>query len=60
VKGEQISLLLGCFQPPDLVTAGNKAIAYRPGMPVIGRRQRWEFLIQLPGVFRCTLPRLAK
>ena len=60
MRGEQISLLLRCFQPPELVTAGNKDVAYSPGMPVIRRRQRWEFLIGLPGVFRCTLARLAK
>jgi hypothetical protein len=54
VRGEEISLLLRCFQPPDLVTAGNKDVAYSPGMPVIGG-QRWEFLIRLPGRFRYPL-----
>ena len=39
-------------------TAGHKAIADSPGMPLIGRRQRWEFLIRR--VFRCVLARLAK
>jgi hypothetical protein len=60
VRGEQISLLLPCFRQLDLVAAGNKAIAYRPGVLVIGRRQQWEFLIRLPGVFHGALRRLAK
>jgi hypothetical protein len=39
------------------LTAGQKAIAQGPEVPVIRRRQRWEFLTRLPGVFRCALPR---
>jgi hypothetical protein len=50
-------LVLRSFLPPDLVTAGNKDVAYGPGMPVIGGRQRWEFLMRMPGVFRCALAR---
>jgi hypothetical protein len=56
-------LLLRCFQPLDLVTADNKDVAYSPGMPVTGGRQRWEFLIRLPGLYCCSccpLSRLAK
>jgi hypothetical protein len=49
VGGEQISSLPRCFQPPDLLAAGNKDIGYSPGMPVVGGRQGREFLIRLRG-----------